>query len=448
MDQSTYILPDPLGRLRRVVDQEFNLETLLIHKDLFELNQLEDRVQYLLDESSKPNASPISVVTHSPTINNRRPSSAVIFQDTNGKYLLLSCNICARTNFTDVQGLINHCRSAHSITISTTRQAISECANVLDFVPEGAEVHQLQFATTLPSNSNNESRVQSPQQADDGRMKRGAIELPSLKLKIANTSLFFIKKKILIGNINQFITPDKRALNYEKCAYRWLIYVKTKHPVDITTFVKKVRFFLHGTYKPNEVVDINRPPFYITRLGWGEFIARIQIYFHDSRNQPIDIPYHLKLDQQTTGKELLGDERQYELHLDQNTVFNDPVPFKGSDKVNQVLSSEAIAQIMDSPVLSSPVAVIPNQSNCFACGGHCNCTVPTHLYPAVAEEFQYLDAKTTQLLRNTSNVVPSNSIRTPTVVVDLNEIKDIAMRMTSNSIHDGAIVLLAAVISY
>ena len=289
---------------------------------------------------------------------------------------------------------------------------------------------QYAISTTSPIQSYNDSRVQSPEQADDGRMKRGAIELPRLTLQIpTNQHLLILKKKIIIGNINQFITPDKRALNYEKCAYRWLIYVRTKHAIDVTTFVKKVRFYLHASYKPHEVVDINRPPFYIMRLGWGEFIARIQIFFHDTRNAPIDIPYHLKLDQQSTGKELLGDEKQYDLHLNKDTEFKLPTSFPGHDK---------------------PLEPQIPKVECNMCGGHCKINQIPHLYPSISEGFQFPDVKTINML-NTHRILPSaqqQQIREPTCTLELQLVKQQAAICSSLEVDEAATVLLAAVILF
>jgi transcription initiation factor IIF auxiliary subunit len=60
-------------------------------------------------------------------------------------------------------------------------------------------------------------------------------------------------------------------------------------------FIKRVRFFLHPDYRPNDVIDITQPPFHLTRYGWGEFPVRIRIFFVDPRNKPVDIVHSLKV---------------------------------------------------------------------------------------------------------------------------------------------------------
>jgi hypothetical protein len=91
-----------------------------------------------------------------------------------------------------------------------------------------------------------------------------------------------------------------------------------------SAFITCVRFHLHPSYKPHDVVDITEAPFKLTRLGWGEFPIRIQLFFVDKkRNKTVDLIHHLKLDDSHSGKQLLGSERSIEIELDRNTDFKD-----------------------------------------------------------------------------------------------------------------------------
>lgn len=65
---------------------------------------------------------------------------------------------------------------------------------------------------------------------------------------------------------------------------------------EVSKFVTGVRFFLHPSYKPLDVVDVTEPPFRLTRLGWGEFPIRVQLFFVDKRrNKSVDIIHHVKV---------------------------------------------------------------------------------------------------------------------------------------------------------
>uniref|UniRef100_A0A673YQI0 YEATS domain containing 2 n=1 Tax=Salmo trutta TaxID=8032 RepID=A0A673YQI0_SALTR len=99
-------------------------------------------------------------------------------------------------------------------------------------------------------------------------------------------SRLYIKKTIVVGNVSKYIPPDKREEN-DQSTHKWMVYVRgSRREPSIDHFVKKVWFFLHPSYKPNDLVEVSEPPFHLTRRGWGEFPVRIQIHFKDPRNKP------------------------------------------------------------------------------------------------------------------------------------------------------------------
>jgi len=65
----------------------------------------------------------------------------------------------------------------------------------------------------------------------------------------------------------------------------------------VRAYLSKVRFYLHPSYAPDDIVDVVEPPFTLKRYGWGEFPVRVQLFFRDAkRNKPIDIVHMLKVD--------------------------------------------------------------------------------------------------------------------------------------------------------
>ena len=64
---------------------------------------------------------------------------------------------------------------------------------------------------------------------------------------------------------------------------------------DVSDVVSKVRFFIHQTYAPNNVIDVAHPPYHLIRRGWGEFPARVQIHFKGPVNKPVDIMHFIKV---------------------------------------------------------------------------------------------------------------------------------------------------------
>ncbi|XP_076241589.1 YEATS domain containing 2 homolog D12 [Calliopsis andreniformis] len=115
-----------------------------------------------------------------------------------------------------------------------------------------------------------------------------------------------VRKRIIIGNISKWIPPEWRE---DAASHKWTMYVRgNKENPDIDDFVSKVRFFLHPSYRPNDVVEVTAVPFCLSRRGWGEFPLRVQLHFKSALNKPMDIIHHLKLDRTYTGLQTLGSE--------------------------------------------------------------------------------------------------------------------------------------------
>ena len=131
----------------------------------------------------------------------------------------------------------------------------------------------------------------------------------------ASLSRFTAKKRIIVGNTSQFIDPSARG-TIDGSTHKWMVYVRgPSGDSDITSFVKSVRFFLHPSYHPNDIIRISRPPFHLTRYGWGEFPVRVQLEFTDKCNKHIDIIHNLVLDRTHTGHQTLGSETVVDIDL-------------------------------------------------------------------------------------------------------------------------------------
>ena len=137
---------------------------------------------------------------------------------------------------------------------------------------------------------------------------------------VTTASRFYVHKKIIVGNISKFIPLEKREKN-DQASHKWMVYVRgPPNSPDITSYVKQVWFILHPSYMPNDMIEVSKPPFTVTRRGWGEFPVRIQLVFHDPRNKPVDIIHNLKLDKTYTGLQTLGAETTVALELQRHTV--------------------------------------------------------------------------------------------------------------------------------
>ena len=95
-----------------------------------------------------------------------------------------------------------------------------------------------------------------------------------------------------------------------------MLLLTLKHPPPPYTHTHThCRFFLHPSYHPHDIIVISKPPFHLTKLGWGEFPIRVQLEFADNYNKPADIIHNLMLDRTHTGHQTLGAETVVDLDL-------------------------------------------------------------------------------------------------------------------------------------
>ncbi|KAM8714954.1 hypothetical protein ACLKA7_002064 [Drosophila subpalustris] len=148
-------------------------------------------------------------------------------------------------------------------------------------------------------------------------------ELEVASVPALNASRLNNKNKFhfVVGNTSKYIggadydTQDSRGS--QGLAYKWLVYVQGKNlPQPLEAYLKKVRFQLHHSYRPNDIVDVHSPPFQLTRRGWGEFPMRIQLYFQDHLQQkPVQLVHNIVLDKTMCGLHTMGGETTVEVWL-------------------------------------------------------------------------------------------------------------------------------------
>ncbi|XP_053930736.1 LOW QUALITY PROTEIN: YEATS domain-containing protein 2 [Cuculus canorus] len=178
------------------------------------------------------------------------------------------------------------------------------------------------------------------------------------------TSRLYVKKTIVVGNVSKYIPPDKREEN-DQSTHKWMVYVRgSRREPSINHFVKKVWFFLHPSYKPNDLVEVREPPFHLTRRGWGEFPVRVQIHFKDSQNKRIDIIHNLKLDRTYTGLQTLGAETVVDVELHRHSLGEEYLFSQSSESdLSDVPASLPLPLSIPAPVkASSPIKQLRDSS--------------------------------------------------------------------------------------
>ncbi|XP_062988523.1 YEATS domain-containing protein 2 [Elgaria multicarinata webbii] len=181
------------------------------------------------------------------------------------------------------------------------------------------------------SNKHDQRLSKNSGQGTSGVARDRKVGLRNAGLSNEEYSRLFVKKTIVVGNVSKYIPPVKREEN-DKSTHKWMVYVRgSRREPRIDHFVKKVWFFLHPSYKPNDLVEVREPPFHLTRRGWGEFPVRIQIHFKDSRNKRIDIIHNLKLDRTYTGLQTLGAETVVDVELHRHSLKEEYLFSQSSD---------------------------------------------------------------------------------------------------------------------
>nr|XP_026488764.1 uncharacterized protein LOC113395378 [Vanessa tameamea] len=112
--------------------------------------------------------------------------------------------------------------------------------------------------------------------------------------------------RIIIGNTSKYAPPASRL---DRSTHKWLLYVRGPPRADVSRVLRAVSVQLHHSYAPHHTVHIDKPPFQVSRRGWGEFPARVTLHFAlPDRNRPATLTHTIKLDRHYTGLQTLGAE--------------------------------------------------------------------------------------------------------------------------------------------
>ena len=79
----------------------------------------------------------------------------------------------------------------------------------------------------------------------------------------------------------------------KKLTHKWCVYVRGVNNENISNFIKSVQFTLHTTF-PNNIRVVNKWPFELYEMGWGEFDIKIKIELIDESVKPIELVHPLK----------------------------------------------------------------------------------------------------------------------------------------------------------
>lgn len=253
-----------------------------------------------------------------------------------GTFMKVSCPACKRDKFVNKLGFVNHCRIVHMIKFNTYEEAVLQCGTPVDpsLVPADDPCRKREGHINIKLEPS-AVREHVPTEPIVEAPKENLVEPEEDEDYFAtevNVTRFHVKKRIIVGNTSKHLkrecseNPDQRAS--DKATHKWMVYVRGITDDDISKFVKKVRFHLDSSYKPNDVLEVSEHPFQITRRGWAPFVIRVQLFFKDQRNKPVSVFHQIKLDQNNTGKETLGGETQVDVMLDRQFFDDNNIPYE------------------------------------------------------------------------------------------------------------------------
>lgn len=282
-----------------------------------------------------------------------------------GEAVRIICPSCQLNEFISLQHFLGHCQLEHNIGFPSHEEAIRICGvptdarNSLPVTTNPTKsAHRTQMGTNLASRLNPDQISSVANALEEVSKSRRALEQISsdenesenmasaatrrtkgrhstttttttnirnndeqITTPVAPESRFHIIRRAVFGNTSQYVEANARPTGHENSTHRWTVFLQSaseEHP--ITDYVRKVRVFLHPSYRPDDIVDLAPPAFELTRWGWGEFPVKLQVFFCDKRNKPFDIVHMLKLDDLWSGECVLGSKVPIDFELDRRGI--------------------------------------------------------------------------------------------------------------------------------
>jgi len=117
-----------------------------------------------------------------------------------------------------------------------------------------------------------------------------------------------LRVKISVGNLHQLVPSQGQN------SHKWTFFIlQNDSIVDLKKYIKTVTVFLHPTFHPNKVV-LSEEPFMFSRVGWGVFVLRVVVKFHEFLAKPSQEFEHMLSFQAN------GASSSYELEFDRSKI--------------------------------------------------------------------------------------------------------------------------------
>lgn len=106
-----------------------------------------------------------------------------------------------------------------------------------------------------------------------------------------------IVKPIVIGSY-AFMFPQheisRRRNRSDSATHRWYCVIRSPTGEDTSYFIRKVVINLHSSFI-NPQRTLEKPPYQVSEVGWGEFEIVAKVYFVDPNERPVELRHWLRL---------------------------------------------------------------------------------------------------------------------------------------------------------
>ena len=99
-----------------------------------------------------------------------------------------------------------------------------------------------------------------------------------------------IIKPFVYGSVAFFLGKK----SHEDISHKWCVYVRGVNNENISNFIKEVHFILHTSFQ-NHIRKVDKWPFELYEVGWGEFDIKIKIFLIDETMKHLEVVHSLKL---------------------------------------------------------------------------------------------------------------------------------------------------------
>lgn len=116
-----------------------------------------------------------------------------------------------------------------------------------------ANVNTITSATTNELNIKEESKTEQDDSNDSNEKFQSNYKQFNVSLSVGNVSKYL---KASTGQTMSEDSIESSQYNQDLITHKWMIYIRSSNCPKLESYIKKVIFYLHSSYKPYDVVEV------------------------------------------------------------------------------------------------------------------------------------------------------------------------------------------------